>query len=271
MIRRAWVALLAAACATSCAAPLMTLPSGPGVPAADGPAILASATAACRSVRTMSAEISISGRVAGRKIRRGRLLAGLAAPASAYLDAPAPFGASVFIFSATGDSATVLLPRDRRVLEHGVPAQVLEAVSGVALTPADLRDVLTGCDQADDATESSQRGENWRVVRGATDRYLQRARASEPWRLVAVVHRLAGQPDWRAEYRDFSGDTPRTIRIVSDDAKRFELSLALSQVELNVALDPSTFQLRVPPGFTPITLDELRSVGPLDTGARTRE
>ena len=65
---------------------------------------------------------------------RGRLLAGLAAPASARLEAVAPFGPPVFIFVARDDEATLLLPRDRRVLEHGRPTAVLDAVAGVPMS-----------------------------------------------------------------------------------------------------------------------------------------
>ena len=52
----------------------------------------------------------------------------------------APFGQPLFIFVATGDDATLLLPRDERVLEHGRPDAVLEAVAGVPLGAADLHD-----------------------------------------------------------------------------------------------------------------------------------
>ena len=58
---------------------------------------------------------------------------GVAAPASARLEAVAPFGPPLFIFAATDDDATLLLPRDERVLEHGRPAEVLDAVAGVPL------------------------------------------------------------------------------------------------------------------------------------------
>ena len=77
-MRGALVALVAAASA-SCAAPLMKLPSGPGAPAPDAGNLLAEATRACRGVRTLTAEIAVSGSVGGRRMR-GRLSAGVAAP-----------------------------------------------------------------------------------------------------------------------------------------------------------------------------------------------
>lgn len=269
MSARAWLALTAALLTVSCAAPLMTLPDGPGTPAPDAADALGQAIATCRAVRTFTAEVGVSGKVGGQRARV-RLLAGVAAPASAYLDAPAPFGAPAFIFAATGDDATLLLPRDRRVLEHGQPADVLEAVTGVALSPGDLRAALTGCVTDGDAAGARQLGEAWRMIPGPPQMFLRRERPSGPWRLVAVVHRTPGQPEWRAEYRNFSGDVPRTIRLASADPGRFDLQLALSQVEINVPLDVATFHPSIPSSYTAITLEEIRRVGPLAEGARSR-
>ena len=116
----------------SCAAPLMKLPAGAGVPAADAAGALAQATAACRGIKTLTAEIAITGSAGGHRVR-GRLLAGVAAPASVRLEFVAPFGPPLFIFAATGSDATLVLPRDERVVEHGDPAVVLNAVAGVPL------------------------------------------------------------------------------------------------------------------------------------------
>ena len=143
MTWRAWIALAAVA-AVSCAAPLLKLPSASGVAAGDGAAAIAQALTACRGVSTLTAQVAVSGKVNGQRIR-ARLQVGLAQPASAYIEAPAPFGAPIFVLAAQNDDATLLLPRDRRVLEHGRPADVLEAIAGVPLSPGALRTTLTGC------------------------------------------------------------------------------------------------------------------------------
>src|SRR5439155_20838604 len=98
------------------AAPLTKLPAGPDVPAADAAGALAHATAACRAIRTVTAKLATSGSAGGHRLR-GSLLAGVARPASAHLEATSPFGPPLFIFVATGNDATLLLPRDERVLE----------------------------------------------------------------------------------------------------------------------------------------------------------
>ena len=52
--------LLAALLSASCGAPLMTLPSGAGMPASDAAALLSQATRACSHVTTLSAQIASS-------------------------------------------------------------------------------------------------------------------------------------------------------------------------------------------------------------------
>ncbi len=161
----------------------MKLPSGPGVPvsAQDAAAALAQATAACRALRTLTAEIAVSGSAGGHRLR-GRLSAGVAAPASARLEAVAPFGPPLFIFVATGDDATLFLPRDERVLMHGRADAVLDAVAGVPLGAADLEATLTGCAAAPEGTgmRARQFGDAWQQLTTASgdDFYLQRTAAA---------------------------------------------------------------------------------------------
>jgi hypothetical protein len=255
--------LFVSALAASCGAPLMKLPAGPGAPASDAPAALADAIKACRTIDTFTAEIAVSGNVGGRRMR-GRLAAGLAAPASARLEAPAPFGAPLFIFVARGNDATVLLPRDRRVLEHGRPDAVLEAMTGVSMTPAELRTTLTGCaEEREAAADARALGSGWLLIAGTRRIYLRRGKPTDPWRIVAVVSHDNAGAEWRAEYSDFNGGLPRSIRLASTEPNRFSLKLALSQVETNGALTDEAFRVRIPAGTAPITLAELREAGPL--------
>src|SRR5581483_364601 len=216
-----------------------------------------------RTINTFTAEIGVSGSVSGRKMR-GRLLAGLAAPASARLEAPAPFGPPIFIFVARGDDGTVLLPRDRRVLEHGRPDAVLEAMTGVSLRPAELRTTLTGCADEREATDDARSlGAGWLMIPGPRRLYLRRGKPTEPWRIVAALSRDSAGAEWRAEYSDFSGGLPRSLRLASTEANRFNLKLALAQVETNVGLGEEAFRVQIPAATAPITLTELREAGPL--------
>jgi hypothetical protein len=237
------------------------------MPAPDAAQALAQATAVCHGISTITAEASVAGSAGGRRISRGRLLLGLAAPASARIEAPAPFGAPVFIFVAVGDDATLLLERDDRVLEHGRPDEVLEALTGVPLDAAALKTTLTGCLPAalgGGAAAGVRFGDEWRVVReGSTAAYLRRRSDEAPWQLVSVVHDAASSAEWRAEYRDFLNGLPRAVRLSSARSRRFDLRIDLADVEINVPLEAEVFRVRLPVSVDPITLDELRRAGPL--------
>ena len=240
----------------------MKLPAGPGAPAADAADALAQATATCRGIRTLSAEVAASGKVGGQRFRI-TLLVGVAVPASARVEAVAPFGAPFFILAATNDDATLLLPRDERVLPHGRSADVLDAAAGVPLGAADLREVLTGCAPAlREPQQGRALGVDWRMIADTAGDalYLHRA-AGQPWQLAAVV-----RPAWRVEYHDPLNGLPRGLRITSAGGgapgAAFDLTLALSQVETNVPLGPEVFRVDIPRTAQPITVEELKRARP---------
>jgi hypothetical protein len=251
----------------SCATPLLKLPplpEGPGGRAVDGAEVVAEATTICRGIRTMTAEMSVSGSIGGRPIPRGRLIAALAEPDAVHLDAVAPFGESIFMFVVKDGRATLLLPRDDRALENGAPAAVLEAVTGVPLDGASLRLALTGCADASGGAEMLSVGDRWRILTvGESAQYFERDGRTGAWRMVAALHAMTDRPTWRAEYRGFLNGLPRSIRFVSPAPGRFDLRLALSDVEINTPVPNEAFELRIPPGTNPIGLEELRRSGPL--------
>jgi hypothetical protein len=251
--------LFAALLTASCGTPLLKLPAGPGTPAPDAAPIIAQATSACRGVNTITLEMSVHGSAGGHRLR-GRLSAGLAKPASARLEAVAPFGEPVFVFVATDNDASLLLPRDRRVLEHGNAAEVLEAVSGVPLDAAGLRSLVTGCADAPDASDAVAFGDDWRVAPDRSDNvYFHRDGGNGAWRVVSTTRRGA----WRADYSMFADNLPHAVRLVSLPAGRFDLQMEFSQVDVNVPLGPEAFRLTRTANATPIGLDELRASGPL--------
>jgi hypothetical protein len=255
--------------APACSRPLLKLPAGARMPAADGASVIDQATAACRSISTITLEMTVRGSVGGQRLR-GRLSAGLAKPASARLEAVASFGQPGFFFVATNADATIYMPRDERVA-RGRPDALLEAVAGVPLDAPALRSVVTGCAAMPDAAAVQAIGDAWRVTADGVDEiYFRRDTTPASWRLVTTVHpstspRAGPSPGggWRAEYSNFESGLPRTIRIVSTPSGRFDLQLELSQVELNTPLGPEAFQLQVPSSAAAISVDELRRSGPL--------
>jgi hypothetical protein len=263
-------ALVGAVCLTaSCGTPLMKLPAGPGTAAGDGAMVAAEATAACGGINTVTLEMSVHGSAQGHRLR-GRLTAGLAKPASARLEAVASFGQPLFVFVARNGDASLLLPRDNRLLAHGKPEDVLEAVTGVPIDAAGLRSLVSGCSRsasrdANGLGNVQAVGEGWRVAGDESDSvYFQRVTPPGRWRLVAAVHPAGPSgTGWRAEYSMFEDNLPRKVRLVSQPSGRFDLELDLSQVELNVALEPEVFRLQPTGASAPMTLDELRQSGPL--------
>jgi hypothetical protein len=253
----------------SCGARLMKLPSGPGTPAGDAATVAAEATAACRGVNTITLEMSVHGSAHGRRLR-GRLTVGLAKPASARLEAVASFGQPLFVLVTRNDDASLLLPRDGRVLEHGKSEEILDALTGVPIDAVALRSLVTGCPRSVSSDANGLQnvrslGDVWRVAGDESDTlYFQHATPPGRWRLVATVH-PAGRSGtgWRAEYSMFEENLPRKVHLVSEPSGRFDLELDLSQIELNVPLGADVFRLQQTSTAAPISLEELRQSGPL--------
>ena len=94
-------ARLSRRCLRLCASVSACGPKAPALPIGrrrafpDAAAAYTEATAQCRGVRTLSAELALSGRAGGQKLR-GRILGGFAEPGRVRLEAPAPFGRPVF-------------------------------------------------------------------------------------------------------------------------------------------------------------------------------
>jgi hypothetical protein len=263
-VRARVVVVAALAASAACAPKSVVRPRGARAPLPNGAALVEQATSACRAVRTITAEISLSGR-AGRQKLRGRAIVG-AAPGAVRLEGVAPFGPPAFILVARNGRGTLLLPRDHRILRDAPAERILEALTGVSLTPDALRGLLTGCFVPDGAPRDGEAyGDRWAVLGfgGEGQAYLRRDEGE--WHLVAAKTTILD-----VEYDEFSGSHPRRIRVRTPAAQSAaaDLGLVLSQVELNVNLDANAFEINVPDDAEPLTLDELQRAGPL--GARDR-
>jgi len=244
---------------SGCAARRLALPSDSGAPFPDFAATHRLVTMACAGVRTMTAELALSGRAGGRMVR-GRAIAGFELPGSMRLEGVAPFGPPAFILAARGGMATLLVPRDNRVLRRAPPEEILGALTGVSLAPADLLAVLTGCVVAmPEATGGRLHQNGWASVdlAGAATLFLERE--DEGWQ-----PRAARRPGWQVEYPSWRGSFPETVRLRSLDPRiDVDLSARVAQLETNVPLDAAAFTVSVPAGALDLTLAELREAGPL--------
>lgn len=258
-------ALLASACGSH----RLHLPDGSGAPASDADARAASmqAGAACQGASTMSAVAGLSGAIRGQRVR-GRLLVGTAPPASLRLELLAPFGQPLFVFVSRAGRASLLLPREDRVLSNAADYAVLDAVAGVPLETTELRAVLLGCADAETVSDVRAYGSRWLSMRNgqADTLYYTRLAPSSPWRLAAWVS--GGRPSrpqrWRAEFseRGISG-VPLEIGLFSEQAGEFALQLRLSDVELGRSLGDEVFELQPAASAVPVTLEEVRQSGPM--------
>ncbi len=260
------LAMFASGCGAS---RVVTLPSGPGAVFPDFSAAYGQATAECRSVRTMTARLGLSGRAGPTKLR-GRIDAGLAAPDQIRLEGfpPLNFGAKpFFVMVARGNDATLLLPRDERVLRGSPPAAIVEALAGVPLGPADLRAVLTGCGLiSGEASAGRLYPKGWATIDLAGDTTVFLRQIEGQWRVAA-----ARRVPLTIHYADFTSGRAASVRVWtgSPDGSpgAADLTLKMSDVELNIPIESAVFDLDVPRGALALTLEELRRAGPLGGGS----
>ena len=185
-----------------------------------------------------------------------------------HLQGVAPFGGPVFILAARGGSATLLLTRENRIIRNAPPEAILGAMTGVALDPADLLAVFTGCvvpgprataghlhagGLASIEIESADQG----TQRRTATLYLRRN--GSQWEL-----RAAKRDRWQIEYTPGTGSFPQSVRLISTNPDVVVgITARLSQIETNTDLDPAAFTVEEPKGVTSLTIDELRQAGPL--------
>lgn len=243
---------------SACAARAPARPSG--TPGPDPTAIDAftTATAACQGFRSLTGELSLSGRAAGERIR-GRVIAGLESGGSVRLEGVAPFGPPVFILAGKAERATLLLPREHRVLKDTAVAAVLERLTGLALGADDLRLMVSGC-LTDQATplDGRQWPGGWQAVTLAPDRvaYL-RVQQGRP---VVIA---ADYGPWHVDYSEHMTGYPRVVRVRRANDATTDVTARVGELDVNTTINPLAFTLEVPSDAEPMTLDQLRSVAPL--------
>jgi outer membrane lipoprotein-sorting protein len=239
---------------SSCAAKPPSLPTGSGVPFPDFAGAYQQATSSCRGVKTTTVSMAMSGKAGTTKLR-GRVDAGFEAPARARLEGIAPFGKPVFILVADGARGTLVLPREDRVLRDAPPDQIVEALAGVRLGPDALRTAVSGCGLSAGTPSAGQTFANgWAGITLAGGTVFLRKNATA-WEVAAAVNGPV-----TVIYSDYANGRPATIRLRAPSA---DITLRLSDVEINTTLDSRTFEVELPARAVPLTLEELRRAGPL--------
>ena len=258
-------ALAAVLLLAGCAARAPQRPQGPGTPDPSAIDAFTAATKPCAGLKTLTAEIRLSGRAGGERLR-GTLHAGFAAPAALRFEAVAPFGPPVFILAGRNNRATLFFPRDKRVLPDVALADVLDRLTALALNADDVRLVLTGC-LAQNATPSEGRG--WSGgLRAVT--LAPNITAYVADRNGVPVVTAADYGPWLVDYADHVNGWPRTVRIrnrtsTSSSASSVvvDATARLDQLEMNIPIDDRAFTVDVAADAERITLNDLRAIGPL--------
>jgi outer membrane biogenesis lipoprotein LolB len=242
--------------AAACAGRVPPRPSGDAAPDPSAIQIFTTATSHCAGLKTMTAELGLSGRAGGESLR-GRVHTGLQQGGAVRLEGVAPFGAPIFILAGSNEAATLLLPRDRRVLRDAKVADVMERLTGLAIDGDDLRRMLSGCPGGPEASDGRQWRTGWKAVTLAAARTAYLREQGGRWVIAA-----ADIDDWRVDYAEHLNGYPRRVRIRTADGG-VDLSARVGELEVNRPLDAAVFSVAVPPGTESMTLDELRSVAPL--------
>jgi len=242
---------------SACAARTPPRPAGPPTPDPTAADAFIAATASCKGFRSIEGELSLSGRAGGERVR-GRILTGLDSGGAVRLEAVAPFGAPFFILAGRDERATLLLPRERRVLKDAAVRGVLERITGLSLGADDLRLIMSGClvDRAAPA-DGRQWGGGWKAVTIGPERvaYLRLQNGQQ-------VLTAADYGPWHVDYSAHAGGFPRVVRVRNGDGT-IDITARIEQLQVNTQINPRAWSVDVPSDADPMTLDELRSIAPL--------
>ena len=162
---------------------------------------------------------------------------------------------------AGGGNATLVLTRSDGVLRGAPPAAIVEALAGVALDPAELRAVVSGCGLGIAQPGAGRAFPNgWAAIEAENTTVFLR-QIDGRWRIAATR-----RGPLTIEYADFTAGRPATVNVrtaAGQGVVTADIRLRLSQVEIDVPLVDAAFEADVPGGAVPITLEELRKAGPL--------
>jgi hypothetical protein len=263
---------------SACAARMPPRPAGTAVPDPTAAEAFAAATAQCQGFRSIEGELALSGRAGDERVR-GRVLTGLEAGGHVRLEAPAPFGAPFFILAGRAEQATLVLPRERRVLADTSVAAVLERLTGLSFGADDLRLIVSGClvDRPAPSAAGSPSGGlcptgcqgrqwpgGWQAVTIGPERvaYLRLAHGRP-------VLMAADYGAWHVDYSQHANGFPRVVRVrsalgeASSDPTRVDITARVEQLDVNTSINPRAWEVEVPSDADPMTLDELRAIAPL--------
>ncbi len=255
MTRLAWV--LPVVFATGCAARVFTPPAGPAEPFTDAAQVWTKVTERCRGAQRYVAQLRVQGWVGSKDQRIAQTLNGAVTRTDDIYLELRMLGSTAFQMAGEAGQATFVLPRDTRVL-RGSTRDMVGALTGLQWGARELLDVLSGCVAAPAGVVTGERaGQYVQVaVSPGTTAWLRERDGN--WQVHAA--KIAGL---LIEYRMYDGGWPSSVRVTSAGDAPLDLQFSLSQLRINEDLESGTFRLTVPSHYLPMTLEELRAIGPV--------
>ena len=248
--------MLAVIATAACGRSMFVPPSTPGVPAPDAEQAWKQASSACRDARSYSALLRVSGRVGNERLWPVEIESAVTADQSIYLNAVAG-GQTVFVLAGTAGRASLWLRADQRVTTAAT-SDILDAIIGLSVSPAELLAILAGCVARDMAIVRAERQGQFLTI-STKDASVYLTQQAGTWRTHAAV-----TPSFTIEFGGAPGPAPAEIWMWSaPNAPRASLHLRASEVAINSTIPADVFTLpSAAKAATPLSLEELRASGP---------
>ncbi|HVW05436.1 MAG TPA: hypothetical protein VHB78_10550 [Vicinamibacterales bacterium] len=241
-----------------CASHGFIRPEGPSRTIADASALWQQASAPCQSLTTYQTQLQLSGRVSDQPM--GSLTVGVVATRAGEIGLEArASGSSAFVLGGRADRATLWLASSRRVVVDRADA-IVDALVGLPWDPERLMAVLSGCVTfAGRATDAREYDGGITALRfsGGDDVYVETIAGRSSVR-AAVVDGVV------IDYRRAESGWPQQIALRSEPGRSPSVSLSM-RIDVAVpdpAANPDQFAVAIPPGASPMSIDELRASGP---------
>jgi hypothetical protein len=226
---------------------------------------VAAIAAACAAQTTATADVGVTGRVGGHRVR-GTLQVGVSRPGRIRIEAVAPFGAPVFVLASDATTTVLVLPREQAFVQGASVAEVLDALIQVPLTADDLAGALLACPRPPSDQSLSRvfpNGDVAAVDASGVTVFATTAPAARVTGMSFAVTSSRAVPIALAFPAGGSASTRVVdVAVGSPASPPAQLRLKVSGIERGAVLGADAFTVVVPPGTRAIGLAELRRLSP---------
>jgi hypothetical protein len=240
--------VLAGVVVSGCGSRFYRPPDGAGLPATDGAAALADASKHCGAVATFQAAMRLSG----RGLPNLNVQTGVTSAGQLLLRVGATAAPDIWL-AGTADRATLLLREDNRVVRARAE-EIVDALIGTRLDPEQFLAMLTGCLARDRSiTTATSYEQTRRITTPDATLFLEQTKGA--WRIVAGTF-----GNTRVDYRPLTSSFPTRVRVRTTlvDGREMGFTLDVQESIPDKPIEDRYFELEVPSGAVPMSVDELR-------------